>query len=115
MSALTIDFLKHIKKELDFLTSNSAKISFEDFANDDFISRAFIRSLEVIGEACKKVPDDIRFRYAEFDWSGFAKFRDRLIHHYWGVDYELVWNAIQEEIPLAKVWIDLIIEREEAE
>ena len=76
--------------------------------------RAFVRSLEVIGEASKNVSDDVRYANPEFDWSGFAKLRDRLIHHYWGIEYMIIWDAIQTEIPVSKEWIDLIVEQEAA-
>ena len=65
MSPSLIEYLEHIQKELDFLVSNSKRIDYETFLNDDFISRAFLRSLEIIGEAAKKVPDEIRYKYPE--------------------------------------------------
>ncbi|WP_232541275.1 HepT-like ribonuclease domain-containing protein [Spirosoma endbachense] len=58
------------------------------------------------------MPDEVRYNHLEFDWKGFAGMLDKLIHHYWGVDYELLWDAIQQEIRLNKVWIDIIIEQE---
>lgn len=112
MSPSLIEFLEHIQKELEFLLKNSRQMDYETFINDDFVSRAFLRSLEIIGEAAKKVPDDIRFKYPEVEWRSLAGLRDILIHQYFQVDYALVWDAIQEEIPTAKEWIDLIIEQE---
>jgi uncharacterized protein with HEPN domain len=112
MSPSLIEYLEHIQKELDFLVSNSKKIDYETFLNDDFISRAFLRSLEMIGEAAKKVPDEIRYKYPEVEWRSMAGLRDVLIHQYFQVDYSLVWDAIQEEVPTAKEWIDIILEQE---
>ncbi len=112
MSPSLIEFLEHIQKELDFLLRNSQRFDYETFVNDDFVSRAFLRSLEIIGEAAKKVPDEIRYKYPEVEWRGLAGLRDILIHQYFNVDYKLVWDAIQEEIPTAKEWIDFIIEQE---
>ncbi|WP_373512245.1 DUF86 domain-containing protein [Persicitalea sp.] len=76
------------------------------------MNRAFVRSLEIIGEASKKIPDKIRRDYPEIDWKGFAGLRDVLIHQYWGVDFEILWNILQDDIPFSKIWIDKIIEKE---
>ena len=112
MSPSLIEYLEHIQKELDFLLKNSRQIDYDIFINDDFISRAFLRSLEIVGEAAKKVPDEIRYKYPEVEWRSLAGLRDVLIHQYFRVDYTLVWDAIQEEVPTAKEWIDFIIEQE---
>lgn len=112
MSPSTIEFLEHIQKELKFLVTHSANVSYEQFVNDDLINRAYLRSLEIIGEASKKVPDEIRYKYKEVDWRGMTGLRDVLIHQYFQVDYQLVWQVIQEDIPLAKDWIDYVIEQE---
>jgi len=112
MSPSTIEFLEHIQKELNFLATHSSSVSFEKFINDDLISRAYLRSIEIIGEAAKKVPDEIRYKYNEVDWRGMTGLRDVLIHQYFQVDYAIVWDVIQNNIPLAKEWIDYIIEKE---
>jgi len=112
MSPSMIDFLEHIQKELKFIVGHSESVSFEQFLKDDLINRAYLRSLEIIGEAAKKVPDEIRFKYKEVDWRGMMGLRDVLIHQYFQVDYQLVWQVIQHDIPMAKDWIDYIVEQE---
>lgn len=107
-----IDFLTHIQEELEFVIEQSSGLSFDDFINHSLLPKACIRSFEIIGEACKNISDEIKFTHTEFDWRGFAGMRDKLIHHYWGIDYQLLWDAIRQEVPTNKEWIDVIIELE---
>ena len=98
MSRSVIEFFRHIKDELDFLEENSKELDFDSFYENEVTKRAFIRSLEIVGEAVKNVPEEMRFEYPEVDWKAIAGLRDKLIHHYFGVDYELVWDVIENQI-----------------
>jgi len=93
------DYLRHILIESDYLIGRSVGLSFEAFAADETLRRAFVRSLEIIGEAAKKVPEDFRTAYPAVEWRAMAGMRDRLIHDYFGVDFELVWDVVQTRIP----------------
>lgn len=90
MSPSPSDILRHILDEADFLLSSSASISLEEFELDGALKRAFVRSIEIIGEAAAKLPDDLKQRYSQVDWRAMSAMCNRLIHGYFGVDYELV-------------------------
>lgn len=111
-SPLLIDFLKHIQQELAFIIETVSGYTADEFMDDPLKSRAITHSLLIVGEACKKVPDGFRLEHPEFDWRGFAGLRDRLIHHYWGVDKTLFWEAVSVDTPANKEWLDVIIEQE---
>jgi len=93
------DYLRHILVEADYLIGRSAGLSFEAFATDETLRRAFVRSLEIIGEATKKVPDAFRASHPAVEWRSMAGMRDVLIHDYFGVDFELVWDVVRNRIP----------------
>jgi uncharacterized protein with HEPN domain len=85
----------------------------EDFIEDIKTQYAVIRALEIIGEAAKNIPDDVRQKYPDVPWKDLAGIRDKLIHAYFGVDLEVVWLSIKEGIPEAKPVIEsLLIELE---
>ena len=93
------DYLRHILDEARYLLRESEDLDLAGFLGDDTRRRAFVRSLEIIGEATKQVPDAFRVLYPDVEWRAMAAMRDRLIHAYFGVDYELVWNVVVEKIP----------------
>lgn len=98
MSFEPLDYLRHILVEADYLIDQSAGMSIADFMVDETLQRAFVRSLEIIGEAAKKVPEEFRAQHAT-EWRAMSGMRDRLIHDYFGVDYELVWDVVRNRIP----------------
>jgi len=78
------------------------------------LKRAFVRSLEIVGEASKKVPGDLKEKFPQIEWRSMAGMRDRLIHDYLGVDYELVWDVVRNKIPRLRKEVEKILEKEGA-
>jgi uncharacterized protein with HEPN domain len=109
MSKQNQEYLKHILDEINFLLENSKGLKREDFLNNEVLKRAFVRSLEIIGEAVKKLPVELREKYRDIDWKAMAATRDKLIHHYFGVDYEIVWDVVAHEIPKLKAQFKKIL------
>jgi uncharacterized protein with HEPN domain len=83
-------------------------MSFEDFQQDDKTASAVIRKFEIIGEASRNISDNVKQRHPEVPWREMAGMRDRLIHGYFGVDYNLVWSTIKNRLPIARQMIQKI-------
>jgi len=84
-------------------------ISLGEFKTDDKTSSAVIRKFEIIGEAAKQIPEEIRNKYPLIPWKEMAGMRDRLSHFYFGIKYELVWHTIKDVIPQVKPAIQEIL------
>ena len=84
-------------------------MDWETFSTDDKTASAVIRKFEIIGEAVRHVPEDIRMAYSEVEWKEMAGMRDRLIHFYMGVNYRLLWQTIKNDLPITQSHIQKIL------
>jgi uncharacterized protein with HEPN domain len=92
------DAIDAMAKSMEFVEG----MKYEDFMHDDKTIFAVIRAIEIIGEAVKNVPDQVKKEYPEISWREMAGMRDKLIHGYFGVDQRRVWKTVKEEIPPLK-------------
>ncbi|TAF73928.1 MAG: DUF86 domain-containing protein [Bacteroidetes bacterium] len=105
------EVLNHILEECNYLLSaiNNANIDKDVYLRDETLKRATVRSLEIIGEATKKIPDDLKQKISSVKWKEMAGMRDRLIHDYMGTNYNIVWDVIKNKIPVLKNQIEYAI------
>lgn len=106
-----IEYIKHILDECSYLESTvQNKMSKEDFLQNETLKRASVRSLEIIGEATKKLPSEFKEIWHLIEWRNMAGMRDRLIHDYMGTNYLIVWDVIKNKIPELHVQLKTIVE-----
>ena len=94
-----IELIRHMLDEAVFIYSQTKHSSMRKFIDDEKLKRAVVRSLEIIGEATKKLPEEFKGRYANIEWKSIAGMRDKLIHDYFGVDYEIVYDVAIHKVP----------------
>lgn len=92
-------FLQDIQNSLCKIFKYTEKVTYEQFIFDDMLKDAVERNFEIIGEAVKNLPEDFRNKYPHIPFRQIAGMRDKLIHDYFGVDYEIVWKTIQDKLP----------------
>lgn len=104
-------FIKHVLGSIEIIENYLGNISKEDFMKDQKLQDAVIRRLEVIGEAVKNIPYELREKYPKIPWQGIAGTRDKLTHHYFGIDLELIWNVTKDDLPVLKKEIKKILDK----
>lgn len=104
------DYLYDIKQEILHIKSFIKNISEDEFEEDIKTQRAVIRSLEIIGEASKKIPNDIRDIFPDISWKKMAGMRDILIHEYFGVNLSIVWETVNSNILILEDKIQVVID-----
>ena len=92
-------FLEDIKNSLNKIFKYTEDIDYNQFINNDMIKDAVERNFEIIGEAVKNLPEDFKAKYPNIPFKQIAGMRDKLIHDYFGVDYEIIWKTIKDKLP----------------
>jgi len=87
-------------------------LSYDDFYNNEIVSDAVVRNIEILGEAAKSVSGKIKNKYPEIPWDEIAKTRDKIIHFYFGVDFSIIWDIATIDIPPLEKKLKAILEQE---
>lgn len=112
MSKEPIEYIKHIADECSYIISVSNNLSKDEFLDDETLKRAVVRSLEIIGEATKKVPVEFKVKFSSIQWKNMAGMRDRLIHDYIGINYSIVWDVVKNKISELNDQIQEVLSKE---
>jgi uncharacterized protein with HEPN domain len=107
------EYLRHIYDECVYISSSCSNLLKSEFLDSETLKRAISRSLEIIGEATKKIPVDFKLKWSSVEWRSMAGMRDRLIHEYFGVNYHIVWDVVENKIPLLKIQIEEILRQKD--
>lgn len=107
-----IEFLSDIKEAIRRIEVYIEKKNYEGFLQDIKTQDAVVRNLEIIGEATKNISDDFKKKDPQIPWKKLAGVRDRLIHHYFGVNYDIVWVIVKKELSEIIIQIEAILDRE---
>ena len=89
------DMLENAQRAIQFVYG----MDFKTFSNDEKTLYAVIRAIEIVGEAAAKVPDEVRSNYPRVPWREVKGMRNKLVHNYFGINMEVVWQTVQEDLP----------------
>jgi len=94
-----VEFLADTKEAVLRINAYTQDLSYEQFLEDKKTQDAVVRNLEIIGEAAKNISEELKKKYPQIRWKDLAGVRDKLIHHYFGVNFDIVWNIVKQELP----------------
>jgi uncharacterized protein with HEPN domain len=92
-------YLDDILEAIQRIEQYTASVNLESLKTDQLVLDGVVRNLEIIGEAAKKLPDDVKSRAKDIDWRKIAGMRDILIHEYFGIDVEIIWDVVKKKLP----------------
>lgn len=108
-------FIQHILDEINFLLEETRGLKYEDLLRNPVLKRAAARSLEIIGEAVKNISGDLKRKHKDIEWRKIAEMRDKIIHYCFGVNWNILWDVIQNKLPELKQRFELILQEIEIE
>jgi uncharacterized protein with HEPN domain len=105
------ELLRHMQDEVAFALKHTEGKTQKEVTDDAVLCRALIRSPEIIGEAARQLDEAFKGQHPQVEWRKMAGARDRLIHHYFGVDYDIVWDIIEHKLPELHYQLAQILEQ----
>lgn len=113
MNRIYIDYLRDMHENANRAIQFAKGMSYETFSKDDKTIYAVIRAVEIIGEATRNIPQEIRTKYPEIPWRDASDMRNKLVHRYFGINLEVIWQTLNEDLPMLAIALQEIIRREE--
>jgi uncharacterized protein with HEPN domain len=104
-----LPYLQHVLDAIQRIEQYVQGLDRATFDKNPLVQDGVIRQLMVIGEAVKLLSDDLRVKHTDIPWSRMARMRDRLVHHYFGIDIETVWLTVQDDLPILRIEIETIL------
>ncbi len=108
-----IAYIEHILDCINKIQAYTENLDKETFVQNNLVIDATIRNFEIIGEAAKMISENLKLSYFEVPWKEMAGMRDKLIHDYLGVDVNVIWETVQDDIPLLKEFLYKIAQENE--
>jgi len=106
-------FIEDILESIELIKNYIKNMGFNDFKRDRKTIDAVVRNFEIIGEASKFIPDDMRKKYENVDWKGIVGLRNRIAHEYFDISLSIVWHIVTEELPILEEQMKEILKQSE--
>jgi uncharacterized protein with HEPN domain len=106
----TLLLLEDIHDAVQKIFAYTSGMGFDDFIKDNKTIDAVVRNFEIIGESANRVPEEFKLTHPEIEWRRMTGFRNRIVHEYFGIDYEMVWKIKEENLPLLNEFIHVALE-----